>query len=268
MSLVFELKLFWKKCGIREGDDLVLHCDLRRSFFKFKKEFKSFKIDDLLDSLIDIVLPNGTIAFPTFNFDFNTSSIYDYRNTPSRMGSLSELARRNKYFYRTTCPIYSYAIIGSKQKYFKKINNFSWYSEKSVFNYFKEKNFKIFIIDLEDNKSMTFLHYCEEFFKVNYRYYKNFSGYYIDINGHKDFRTYTGYVRKIEEGIVTNCNLAGEVLWNEGFYKGDRINQNSGSRYIYALDYFNFFKKYFELNKLENFFYKKMKFSQKSSIFI
>ena len=68
MSLNLDLKNFWLNCGIRKGENLLLHTDIRRTYFYFKKHYKNFKIDYLFESLLDIILPDGSIAFPTFNF--------------------------------------------------------------------------------------------------------------------------------------------------------------------------------------------------------
>ena len=114
------------------------------------------------------------------------------------------------------------------------------------------------ILDLDDNSSMTFLHYCEEFFQVDYRYYKNFTGCYIDAEKKKLVKTYKGYVRKIEDGIITSCNSAAEILWDRRIYKGSKPLSGNGIRYVFSSEYFDFFKEYFELNKLENIFYKKL----------
>jgi aminoglycoside 3-N-acetyltransferase len=259
MTLTSELRNYWLKSGIQKGDNLLFHLDTRRTFFYFKKKYINFEVDNFFDSLLEIILPEGTIAFPTFNFDFNKGVTFDYLNTPSRMGSLTEHARLSKLSYRTLNPVYSFSIIGKIKKKFQGIDNISWYSKDSPFHIFNELNFKIFILDLEDNDSMTFLHYCEEFFQVNYRYYKNFSGYYIDGDKKKFFKTYKGYVRKLENGIVTSCNNAANILWERKLYKGCQPKSGNGIRYIFTNDYFNFFKECFELNRLENFFYKKNK---------
>ena len=101
MTLASELKDYWLKNGIQKGGNLLFHSNIRRTFFYFKKKYKNFKINDFFDSLLEIILPEGTVAFPTFNFDFNKGVTFDYLNTPSRMGSLTEFARLSKLSYRT-----------------------------------------------------------------------------------------------------------------------------------------------------------------------
>ena len=106
---------------------------------------------------------------------------------------------------------------------------------------------------------MTFLHYCEEFFQVNYRYYKEFNGYYIDANKKKIYKSYKGYVRKLEDGIITSCNNAAEILWDRKIYKGSKPLSGNGIRYIFSNDYFSFFKECYLNNTLKGLFYDKKK---------
>ena len=255
MSLSSELKEYWLKSGIEKGDNLVFHSNTRRIFFHFKKKFRNFSINNFFDSLLEIILPEGTIAFPTFNFDFNKGIPFDYLNTPSRMGSITEHARLSKLSYRTLNPVYSFAIIGKMQNKFIGIDNLSWYSRESPFNIFKEFNFKIFILDLDDNNSMTFLHYCEEFFEVKYRYFKDFSGFYISNDKKRVFKTYKGFVRKIEDGVLTSCNNAAQILWQRKYYNGSKPFVGNGIRYIFSQDYFEFFEECYKKDLLNGLFY-------------
>ena len=71
----------------------------------------------------------------------------------------------------------------------------------------------------------------------------------------KLLKTYKGYVRKTEDGIITSCNNAAEVLWDRGIYKGSKPLSGNGIRYIYSNDYFNFFKECYNKNLLKGLFY-------------
>ena len=64
MKFSSELKDYWLKSGIQEGDNILLHSNLKRTFFYFKKKYKNFKIDNFFESLLEVILPDGTIAFP------------------------------------------------------------------------------------------------------------------------------------------------------------------------------------------------------------
>ena len=63
MLLKSELKNFWLSSGIRKGDNILLHSNIKRTYFIFKKKHKNFKIDDYFESLIDIVLPKELLLF-------------------------------------------------------------------------------------------------------------------------------------------------------------------------------------------------------------
>ena len=87
---------------------------------------------------------------------------------------------------------------------------------------------------------MTIYHHVEELKRVPYRYFKDFDGAYTDAEGRTSTRTYRIYVRDVERGVVTNVNPAGELLWAEGLYQGDRPGIESGLRTINADGMFRF----------------------------
>ena len=155
MSLIVDLNNFWLNSGLNKGDNVLLHSNIKRTFFYFKKKFKNLKISDYFESILNIILPNGTLVLPTFNFDFNRGIAFDYFKTKSQMGSLTEFARTSKLSYRTLNPVYSFAVIGNLSKKFYGIDNKSWYSNQSPFQILNDYNFKIFILDLDDNHSIT-----------------------------------------------------------------------------------------------------------------
>ena len=171
------------------------------------------------------------------------------------MGLLSEEARLYKNSVRTGHPIYSFAIIGNHSQSFNGLNNESAYSNESPFGILSKLNGKIAILDLDDQNSMTFYHHIEEVNKVKYRYFKNFTGDYVDINGVSKRKTYKIFVRDIESGVVTNVNPAGELLWKNGLYKGDRPKEGSGLRLVKAREMFEFISKIIKKNKALNVLY-------------
>ena len=176
MSLQAFLKNRWSQSGLKKNENILLHSSFKRTFNDLKEEGYKFNPEDILDSLLDLVTPDGTLVLPTFNFDFNTIKKYDYYNTKSQMGIVTELARQRSDFTRTLNPVYSFAVYGKDAYKFENIDNVSWYSKESPFKIIHKDNYKICIIDLEERNSQTFAHYCEEYFQVPWRYYKEFSG--------------------------------------------------------------------------------------------
>jgi aminoglycoside 3-N-acetyltransferase len=69
---------------------------------------------------------------------------------------------------------------------------------------------------------------------VPYRFHKKFTGFYTDANGVTSERTYGLFVRNLDKGVITDVNPMGEILWENGLYRGDRPKQGIGLRTISA----------------------------------
>ena len=245
----------WESWGIERDDKILLHSSFKRTFKNIKDDGYNFMPKDILDSLIDYILPKGTLVIPTFNFSFNNGVKYDYYKTPSEMGILTELARQHPEATRTLNPVYSFAVFGNDASKFKNINNESWYSKKSPFNIIYNDNYKICILDLNERNSQTFAHYCEEYFQVPWRYYKSFSGEYTNHNKETKTRIYKGYVRDLEKGVDTTLNPAGDLLWKKGKFIGNKPFIKNGFRYVRSKDYFDLFESLYLINKCDPYYY-------------
>ena len=103
---------------------------------------------------------------------------------------------------------------------------------------------------------MTFYHYIEEQEQVSYRYFKNFSGNYINKNNVNIKKTYSIYVRKLEDGVITHVNPMGEILWKEGIYNGSKAFTNSGFRLANCNDIFSCVQNVIKKNKHYGVLYK------------
>lgn len=212
--------------------------------------------ENVLASFIEAVGDRGTLLFPLFNFGFSSGQPFDISNTPSQMGALSEAARLHPYAIRTSHPIYSFAVIGAHKKRFAECKNISGYASDSPFGVLKELGGKIALLDVNDQGAMTYYHHIEEIMRVDYRYFKSFMGNYTDAAGQTSNREYSLYVRDIERGVVTDVVNAGEYLWQQGLYHGDRPNQRSGLRWIYAVEMFDAISSLIKQNKAEGMLYR------------
>ena len=224
----------WQQAGIRPGDLVLIHSSISRTLKTAKLACAEIGPSDLLQSFIDSVSPDGTVLFPLFNFDFTKGTPFDIRTTPSHMGSLTECARIHPQAIRTQHPLYSFAVIGPKQNLFQSLKNKSGYGADSPFALLRELNGKIAILDLDDQNSMTFYHHVEEMEKIKYRYFKHFTAPYTDLSGATSTQTFSLFVRDIENGVKTDVNRMGELLWEKGAYSGDRPGVGSGLRVIRA----------------------------------
>jgi aminoglycoside 3-N-acetyltransferase len=235
-----DLKDKWHRSGINPGDTVLLHSNIKRTLIEARRSGISLSLPEILNSFLDALGPKGTLILPLFNFDFTSYAEFDIRNTPSQMGALTEFGRIHNGSVRTGHPIYSFAVIGYKKADFEGVDNESGYAENSPFGILKRLDGKIASLDLEDQDSMTFYHHVEEVKKVDYRYFKTFKGRYIDYDGVMKDKSYKLFVRKIELGVKTDVNPAGELMWQKGLYKGCRPKVDTGLRVIRARDMFDF----------------------------
>lgn len=229
----------WEESGVRKGDVLLVHSSLRRLLKKLFAEFNVKVTPQMIyDSLIESLGDEGTLILPLFNFDFPKTNFFDINETPSHMGALTEIARNHEKSVRTGHPIYSFSVRGKHSDKFKGIDNKSGYGINSPFTMIRELKGRIASIGLSDQNSMTSYHYVEECNLVDYRYFKDFEGKYVDSEGIKSHKTYRLFVRKIDEGVVTDVNRTMDLLWKKNLYEGDNYDEGYGMRTILFEDFF------------------------------
>ena len=77
--------------GLRRGDAVVVHASLREV---------GLDADEVIDSLLDAVGPEGLVVMPTFTYDNETFTL----DTPGRTGALAETFRRRPGALRSSHP--------------------------------------------------------------------------------------------------------------------------------------------------------------------
>jgi len=229
----------WKSGGINPGDFLLLHSDLK-SIYRYAKRSKTeIGPEDVLDSLLTYLGPQGTLMLPVFNFEYCNGRPFSMLTTTSQMGALSEAGRLHPDAVRTGHPIYSFVVIGNKSQSFQGLENYSGYGHDSPFALLKNMNGKIGVLNLPDQKSMTFYHYVEESCKVDYRYHKEFIGWYEFMNGMQCEKAFSIFVRDLERGVKTDVNRMGEYLWEKKIYSGSKYGVGVGFRSAPAKEVFD-----------------------------
>ena len=251
-----DLECAWKKSGINYGDCVLVHSNVSRLTRRLMRLGDKNPLDTILKSFLSAVGGEGTIMFPLFNFDFTQGTPFSVKDTPSQMGALTEYARSVVSPYRSGHPIYSFCAFGKYANDIHATVNKRAYSEDSPFGFLRQVNGKIAVLDLEDQGSMTFYHHVEEVCKVPYRYEKEFSGLYENVDGITESKTFSIYVRDLDRGVQTHVNPAGEEMWNLGIYKGDRPGQNFGLRTASAVEVFDFVKDVIDSGNAENMLFR------------
>lgn len=185
-----------KIIGIKPGDDLFVHSDIRT----IGKVIKGLSLEKLANIIIDIlqeaIFP-GTLIFPTFTYSFCKKEYYNPQKTLSTVGSLTNLFWQRKNCSRSLHPIFSVAAIGKSADYFTQIEKKVCFDKGSFFGKLVARNVKIIGFGVKLIPTLTFLHHIEESNSVPYRYNKKFSGNIV-LKTVKIHQTYTYFVRNLK----------------------------------------------------------------------
>jgi aminoglycoside 3-N-acetyltransferase len=206
----FDLIREFTALRIAPGDSLLVH-----------SSYKAFGgveggPQTVINALLDVLTPEGTLIMPNFNFDFCKGAPWDVRSTPSHMGIITELVRKDPRAKRVFHPIYSFAIIGKHAETLTAERYTSSYGANSVFGKLRELDGKMMVVGLRYTDSLTFFHHVEEMEGVDYRYMKSFTGPVTDWDGTTTDGTFTMLVRDIDRGVVTEVDPMGELMEQAG----------------------------------------------------
>lgn len=209
---------------LQPKDRVYLSSDLLALAWTAKRNGEDFLADRLIDSFQKQLTPEGTLLIPTFHFDFSNKGAYDYKRTPCSSGALGNAALQRKDFRRTMHPMHSFCVWGKDQELLCGMQNRNSFGKDSPFAYMKEDHVTQVMLGTDYSQSMTFVHYVEALVNVPYRFYKQFSGSYIDEHGIKSVRTYEYPARDLELGSTEQFNRIGKKLEEKGISKVYHIN--------------------------------------------
>lgn len=191
---------------IKKGDCVYVISDMLELAKIFKKHGKRLALDDLIEFLQKAVGEEGTLLFPTFNWDFCKGIGFDYHSTPVRTGALPKAALKRKDFGRTAHPIYSFAVWGAHKNELLLNDSKDSFGEGTVFEKMFQWDAKALVIGLAALEGNTYIHHVEQMVGVPYRYNKEFTGSYTDETGICGTRTYRMYVRDLD---MNPCHIDG-----------------------------------------------------------
>lgn len=116
------------------------------------------------------------LIFPSFNYDFPKTKLFDLQQTPSQVGQLTNYVLRQAGFQRTATPIFSFLTM-SPELCRQTAEPFS---RGSIFDALFQKDGTVVFYGAEIS-SCTYLHFVESQFGAPlYRYDKSFSGVVVD----------------------------------------------------------------------------------------
>ncbi len=104
-----------KKLGLKKGMNLMVHSSLRN----IGANAKSAGAEMVIDSLLDIIGPEGTLIAPAISGSVRPDQpVFHVMHTPSTVGFFTEALRRRPEAVRSLHPVHSVAAIGPKADFF------------------------------------------------------------------------------------------------------------------------------------------------------
>lgn len=199
-----EISNNFSNLGLQKGDVLLVHNSLLN--FGMPTDCKINEVPSkIFQALNSAIGDEGTIAVPTFNFDFCKRLPFNKQETPSKnMGVFSEFVRKLPQAKRSCHPMQSLAVLGSQSDFIIENDTESSFSPNGPFDRLKELDGKILLLGAGIN-SVSMIHWLEEKYEVPYRYWKTFSSTYINKEAISE-KSYKMFVRSLETNPMLKMN--------------------------------------------------------------
>lgn len=179
-----DLERIFVKLGIKCGDLVMLHADLR--MFGLLEDTGR----DFVAILKRCVGSDGCLITPSFTFSF--PGVFDVRESQTTTGALSKLFRADCDVVRVPDGMTSYYIIGKLSNELIANWGHSSYGQNSIPDQLVKRQAKVLQLGTD---ILSLVHYLEEYVGVPYREVKRFCGLIKD--GEHQFESYTDlYVRR------------------------------------------------------------------------
>jgi len=188
----------------------------------------------VMSCLHDVLGPDATILMPAFTFSFGESRVWDYNNSKSEVGALSEYFRKQEGTERTIHPFHSLSVSGKESEQFLSCKNLSSFGDGSPYDLLYESEAINIGLVTEFIGGATFLHHTEEIAQVPYRSYKDFEGDVFDRNGKKLCNTYKMYAREISRSHVYDNEW--DKVWSHFVSEKLVIRENLNGANLFAFD--------------------------------
>lgn len=104
-----ELMAQLKEQGIKSGSVVIVHCAMN-NFYNYHGT-----VDELIDGLLDLIGPEGTLCMPAYPADKNNpDKVFDVRNDKTAAGLLAETFRKRPGVKRSLNKLHSVCALGPK----------------------------------------------------------------------------------------------------------------------------------------------------------
>ena len=188
------VKLEADKCEI-----LYIHSSL-----SFGTPNPQLKKSQLLGAILDVIkaLNVKTVCMPTFTFSFCNGKDYDPVKSASKMGALNEFFRKQGGVIRSADPLMSTALLGEDTDLVLNVGHSSC-GANSTFDKLRHRDgVKFLFLGPKIGDCMTYMHYLEWLYGVDYRYERVFKGN-VTIDGVTRSEEYDLFCRY--DGVTPNA---------------------------------------------------------------
>tara|TARA_B100001540_G_C15765843_1_gene623924 strand:+ start:362 stop:1135 length:774 start_codon:yes stop_codon:yes gene_type:complete len=193
------IKVF-RKIGIKKGDKISVGSSILKILSLNK--YNNFKPNIILEALKRVISSDGILMIDAFCWDFCKIKKFDYYKTTNQIGSLAKIALKDKKFIRSKNPIYSFMVYGKNKNIITKLKHASCFELNSPFGYIINNKGKYVLIDL-DFRAHAYVHVAEQIVGMKHRFFKNFSGKYVDKKGKTSKVKFEMYCRRLEDNVET-----------------------------------------------------------------
>ena len=207
-----------KKIGLKKNDSVLVHSSLS------KIGFVEGGPKAIVDALWEVLGPEGTLLFPTFpaagrnKTHLEDTPLFDIRNTPSQMGSVTEYFRKMEGCKRSFHPTDTVCAIGPLAEFYtdSHFGQLTPYNENSPFRKLCSKNGKILMLGTTLNGACTNLHTLEDAVDFKFPVYdeKIFDVKMIDAEGKVSMMKTK--VHNPDYSAKRNCDALKPMFENEG----------------------------------------------------
>lgn len=201
------LELFLLNFKIPKYSTIIIHSSL------FRFGILDGGIEAFYNMLRKVFDDSYTILMPTFTFSFSNSRFWNYYETKSEAGALTEFMRVKLPENRTVNPFHSICVDGPLREYFLKDMSDSSFGQNSIFDKLLKVNAYNLSLGIGFIGGATFCHYAEELLRVPYRFYKTFPGIVIDSDDNHVKFDFKMYVRVIEKDYFYDNNW--DLFWKD-----------------------------------------------------
>ena len=159
--------------GADKCDILYIHTSL-----SFGTPNPDLKKKAMLGELLNVIKELGvkTVCMPTFTFSFCNGLDYNPATSASRMGVLNEFFRKQEGVIRSADPLMSVALMGEDRDLVTGVGHVSC-GENSTFDKLRHRdNVKFLFLGPKIGDCLTYMHYMEWLYSVDYRYNRVFRG--------------------------------------------------------------------------------------------